>query len=197
MTVAAALGMVDQETVMIGCIPQKQSAVKNVGLLHTTSRDHIGSDAAQPLARSFMGHPLGMHPPVPSMEIGVDTTQPLPSTHSSLATDLKWSESQVIPSRHCIPCLVTRQRLSPSIRTDNFLSSLWFLCPSFLAPCFDLSAQTTPCPINECHAAQQHCNLPYAGVCSTALPLSLFVFRSLCPAPLPCLKHTHARFAGG
>ena len=155
MTVAAALGMVDQETVMIGCIPQKQSAVQNVGLLHTTSRDHIGSDAVQPLARSFMGHSLGTHPPVPSMEIGVDTTQLLPSTHSSLATDLKWSESQVIPSRHCIHCLVTRQRLSPSIRTDNFLSSLWFLCPSFLAPCFDLTAQTTPCPINECHAAQQ------------------------------------------
>jgi len=30
-----------------------------------------------------------------------------------------------------------------------------FLCPSFLAPFFDLSAHMTPCPINECHAVQQ------------------------------------------
>ena len=118
--------MVDQETVMIGCIPQKQSAVKTVGLLHKKSRDHIGSDAAQLLARSFMGHPLGMHPPVPSMEIGVDTTQPLPSTHRSLATDLKWPESQVIPPRQCIPCLASRQRLCPWIRTDNLIMSSFF-----------------------------------------------------------------------
>jgi len=112
-TVVAALGMVDQETVRIGGMQQKQLTVKTVGLLHAKSRHQIGSDAAQPLARSFMVHPLGMQPPVPSMEIGVDTTQLLPSTRRSLATHLKWPESQVTPSRQCIPCLAARQRLYP------------------------------------------------------------------------------------
>ena len=65
----------------------------------------IGSDTAQLLARPFMGYPLGMHPPVPGMEIGENIIQPLPSTHSSLATDLKRSKSQVILSRRtlCVP----------------------------------------------------------------------------------------------
>jgi len=112
-TVIAASGMVDQETVRIGGMQHKKSTVKTVGLLHAKSRHRIGSDAAQPLARSFMVHPLGMQPPVPSMEIGVDTTQLLPSSRRSLATHFKWPESQVIPSRQCVPCLVGRQRLYP------------------------------------------------------------------------------------
>jgi len=107
MTVAAALGMVDQETVRIGCIQQKQSAVKTVGLLHTKSRDQIGSDAAQLLARSFMGHPLGMQPPVPSMEIGVDTTQPL---HAQIACDgpqVARVPGNSLPAIYSLPCSKT------------------------------------------------------------------------------------------
>jgi len=126
MTVATALGMVDQETVRNGYMQQKQSAVKTVGFLHAKSRHQIGSDAAQPLAISFMDHPPGMQPPVPCMEIGVDTTQLLPFTRRSIATDLKWPESQVIPSRQCISRLASRQRLCPSIRTDNVIMSSFF-----------------------------------------------------------------------
>ena len=102
---------------------QKQPAVETVGLLHAKLRHRIGSDTAQPLARSFTGHPLGMQPPVPSKEIGVDTAQLLPSRRRSLATDIKWPESQVIPPRQCIPCIASRQRLGPSIRTDNSIMS--------------------------------------------------------------------------
>ena len=126
MTVAAELGRVDPETVGIACTQQKQSAVTTVGFLHALSRHQIGSDAAQPLARSCSDHPPGMQPPVPSMEIGVDTTQLLPFTRRSIATDLKWPESQVIPSQQCTPRLASRQRLCPSIRTDNVSMSSFF-----------------------------------------------------------------------
>jgi len=126
MTVAAALGMVDQETVRIGCIQQKQSAVKTVGLLHNTQNRVTKSAATQPscLQDPSWAIPSACSRRSPAWRLA--STPPSRSTHKSLATDLKWPESQVIPSRQFIPCLAARQRLCPSIRTDSLIMPSFF-----------------------------------------------------------------------